>query len=880
MLICSAQMLSAATFKGIVVDETTGEPLLGAAVIVKGSTVGAATGLDGGFAIKISGGEATFVVSYMSYVTKEVVATSKEDLRIALTPDTQELDVVQVVTKVNLETEVNLQQERIASNVAIENIGVREMSLKGLSNVEDGVKKMTGISIAESGQVIVRGLGDRYSITTLNGLPIASPNPDNKLAPLDIFPSMAVKNITVSKVYDASSYADYSGAHIDIATKNLEGDDFFSIGFGVGADFNTIGQNFYKMDNVSIFSQPTYDTTINSLSGSEYSSYVKTHDLFDTTFDVETITGLPNFKGNFGWGHRYDVGRQKLSLLATGGINNSNETIEGRTYQALSSTGTVKNTYIEDSYKSSLDIAALASAGVTLRESDYMSYTFFYARNASNEFSHNTEGFNNDKSLYYETINNISRIYTMMANQLNGETKLSDKLQMNWSGSLTKTTSDEPDNRQLLLSTQSDGLYFYSDTGDETNRMYTALEESEYSGDIHFEYEMANDNKLKFGVAYKNKGRDFDVVQFRYNLGSLSADAVPNIYSMSDYLTLDNLAAGNYSLSFVSDYTKEYYAASSVLSAFVSSSLNFGERVLVDVGVRAESSSQYVDYQSAEDFEPQHNLLESMDLFPSLNVRYQLAERRQFRFAASRTITRPSFLEMAPYEYSESYGAAKVVGNADIENGYNYNIDLRYEAFFKGGDMFSITGYYKYLDNPIERVTQPVSGAIRYSFENTEKGLATGVEFEARKKLFGDLRLGVNGSYMYTQVNLQSDAIYTNSERELQGASPYLFNADLTYTPKINERQLSLALLYNLQGPRIYAVGLYRSGDIIQQAVNTLNFTASYEVSEKMSVSLKLSNLLALPYIYEQYMPANDTTYIVDEYRPGTSGDISVSFKF
>ena len=113
--------------------------------------------------------------------------------------------------------------ERQKATVAIENLGAKEMSVKGISNVQEGVKKITGISIASAGQLIVRGLGDRYSTTTLNGLPIASPNPDNKLIPLDLFPSSTVRNITVSKVYEAGTFADYSGAHIDISTKENTG---------------------------------------------------------------------------------------------------------------------------------------------------------------------------------------------------------------------------------------------------------------------------------------------------------------------------------------------------------------------------------------------------------------------------------------------------------------------------------------------------------------------------------------------------------------------------------------------------------------------------------------------------------------------------------
>ena len=166
--------------------------------------------------------------------------------------DAQALGEVSVVAKKNLEGERALQMERQKATLAIENLGAKEMSIKGISNVEEGVKKITGISIASAGQLIVRGLGDRYSTTTLNGLPIASPNPDNKLIPLDIFPASTVQNITVSKVYDASAFADYSGAHIDISTKENVGSDFLSINFNAGGKFNTLGKDFYRMDRDEI----------------------------------------------------------------------------------------------------------------------------------------------------------------------------------------------------------------------------------------------------------------------------------------------------------------------------------------------------------------------------------------------------------------------------------------------------------------------------------------------------------------------------------------------------------------------------------------------------------------------------------------------------
>lgn len=144
-----------------------------------------------------------------------------------------------------------------------------------------------------------------------------------------------------------------------------------------------------------------------------------------------------------------------------------------------------------------------------------------------------------------------------------------------------------------------------------------------------------------------------------------------------------------------------------------------------------------------------------------------------------------------------------------MQNGYNYNFDLRYERFGKNGDMISLTGYFKYLDSPIERIQALQGGATLHSFRNADNGMAAGVEVEFRKQLIKDLRLGANLSYMYTNVKLPEGGAYTNKERPLQGASPILANADLTYSPRFGEeRQLNLALLYNLQGSRIHAVGV------------------------------------------------------------------------
>ena len=186
LMTLAATAASAASFKGIVVDKSNSQPLIGVAIVVDGTTHGTSTDVDGRFELPLEKGRYRIVVSYISYRTQQLDIEVKEtmpEMRIEMEPESQELSAVTVKTRKNLESERILQRERMASEIAVENMGAKEMALKGISNVQEGVKKLTGISTASSGQLIVRGLGDRYSITTLNGQPIASPNPRQQTHP-------------------------------------------------------------------------------------------------------------------------------------------------------------------------------------------------------------------------------------------------------------------------------------------------------------------------------------------------------------------------------------------------------------------------------------------------------------------------------------------------------------------------------------------------------------------------------------------------------------------------------------------------------------------------------------------------------------------------
>ena len=879
LLVLSTMTAMAGNIKGTVLDKQTKEPLTGATIQITGTAQGVVADIDGNYTLNVNDGTYTITVRYIGYkdiLLNSIKVKAETLLNFEMESDAQALGEVSVVAKKNLEGERALQMERQKATLAIENLGAKEMSIKGISNVEEGVKKITGISIASAGQLIVRGLGDRYSTTTLNGLPIASPNPDNKLIPLDIFPASTVQNITVSKVYDASAFADYSGAHIDISTKENVGSDFLSINFNAGGKFNTLGKDFYRMDrDGSLFKTPSLDQKLIDMSLTDFEEYARHNRLFNTSFQVSKKTALPEFGGNIGFGKRFTLGGNEVSVLGSIGVSNDLQTMDNASIRTLEATGNTLNEFNYDSYSNELKIAALGNLGYSFRTSDHIGYTFFYARNAIDTYMRREGVDYEDHHLIGS--NNVTHIYSLQNHQVNGKHYFGKQWDLNWSGSYSKTSSDEPARRQVMFIREDDQIKLFKLNRQETMRYFGSLNEDEWVGDLTASYRFGDNNKLQAGFTYKDKNRDYMGTRFYYNLNKLNP-TITDIYDTDSFLNMENVENGSITIDRKKQPKDSYTAGNSIYAGYIATEYYPVAPLLVNLGVRYEISKQWVDYYT-DGGKAERSELNKNDLFPSLNMKYQMNEKNSLRFAFSRTVTRPSFIEMAPFLYQESYGSAQIRGNADLQNGYNYNIDLRYELFEKNGDMLSITAYYKHLKAPIERVQTLSGGSAVHSFRNADNGMATGVEIEFRKEIVKDLRFGVNGSYMYTNVKLPEGGAYTNSQRALQGASPYLANADLTYSPAFsNDRQLSVALLYNLQGPRIHSVGISGLGDIKQQPVHTLNFTGSYRFNRRFAVKLQVNDLLNQDILFKQEVPTTGDKVEVERFRKGTGFEVGFSY--
>lgn len=893
LLLLTPILINAQTFfKGTVKDKKTNESLTGVTISLKNTTTGTATNIEGNYQLEVNPGKYTLVASYISYNTIEYVDIEVKKgetkyIDFAMDESATDLGEVTVIARKNLEGERALTLERQKSAVAVENIGAKEMSIKGLSTVADGIKKITGISMEGNSKVYVRGLGDRYSMTSLNGFPIASPNPDNKLIPLTLFPTTIVKNITVSKVYEPSVFGDYSGAHINIETKENIGADFLTFALSTGGKTNTIFKDFYSSDKggqgipyLGIVSKSKLSSRIKNMHSDDFIDYTRQYDPFKTSFSIKKNSALPELGLEFGAGKSWKIGRQKLNAIVALNFNNGYTTKENAYNSLVNAQGNISSRSEYDEYMYETTTSGLGQISYSLRDNDMISYNILYVNNTEDIYSRRNiidpEGNDLIES------NSIYHIYSLLNNQLTGKHQFLGRLFADWQLSYGRTASDEPDRRQVVFARNTNNtLSLFKLNQQGTMRYFGELFEDEYNGEAKLKYNLNKadiPNHIRLGVSMRKKSRDFYSSNFYYDIKSINPQ-IDNIYNTDDYLGLSSIADGSITINKNSQPRNKYFADTRIAAAFIDFEFYPVKNLSISGGVRYEKSEQKVHYWT-DGAQDSIKKLNEGDFFPALNLKYMPKENQNLRFSVSRTVTRPSFTEMAPFEYQGSYASIKERGFAGIKNGYNLNFDLRYELFNKEGDMFSLGAYYKSLKTPIEAILA-YSGSLIKSYRNIDKGTAAGVELEIRKKITKDLKIDFNASYIYTQIDIPENTTYTDRKRRLQGASPYLVNLDINYAPSFGkDRSGSFSLVYNVQGPRISSAGIGGVNNINEEAFHSLDFISSYNINPKMKIKFQAKNLINQRVEFSQKVTDTGRTEIVEYYKKGLSLGIGFSMDF
>lgn len=857
--------------------ETGGQPLPFANVILKGTQKGAQTDFDGNFIINnVPVGTYIVEFSFVGYETKEkagVIVTDGADTKI-----TQELaagallDEVVIKTTVRKETEAALLLDQKKATTIKQSIGAQELARKGISDAAGAVTKISGISKQEGGgNVYVRGLGDRYLNTTYNGLTLPANNIEKKNMDLALFSSDVIQNVGVSKTYAANFYGDFAAGNVDIVAKEYTGDFFLEADLGSSINSNSIGENFVKSEGTGYFG------FYNRYKNNPY-AVILSHGVDPVSSN--SVTGLT---GSISAGKSWDVGEEsRLSVFATTSFGSN---FEYRRGQAANVTGAA-NTIFQDTEEFEFSRTTTAMANIVYRiNGDHkVKFNSLFINDATDEVSRfgiDGNGFNRstiaDSDDFGFFTQNVQFEQDMIfVNQITGTSRVNDQLKVDYGVGYNNVLARQPDRKRVALEQYDLALdndpttnaIFYNNVEYDNQRYFQNIEDNELNARINVTYDASEDLTFNFGYNGRTKERNFDNQRYGYEIINprtevqdvnnfneiFSNDNIGTIFNTSVFRPLDGFSQTNLPGNLENTYTGKL----NVHALYAEAIYNVGDKWSFVPGLRVERFNQKIDYNVINLADnPGSNEAKETFLLPSLNVKYALTEDQNLRFSVSRTVSNPEFKEVAPFVYENVID--RVGGNPDLLNDPAFstivNLDAKYEWFMERGEIFSIGAFAKVINDPVNLVTANDATGNQRFFRTGDKAEIFGVEVEARKTLLQDteennlLSAGINVTYTSTKQDLKTvsgtfDTSFNRDSDELQGASPLLMNADVSYTPTFGNYKPTANVVFSYFSDRIDALGSGQLGNIVEKGVPTLDFVWKNNITEHFEINASVKNLL------------------------------------
>ena len=868
--------------KGTIVDAKTKEPLIGASIMIDGSSQGTAADLDGKFSISTNlSGKLKITASYVAYKTEKIevnVLKNKETIiEIKLNPDERTLDEVEVVAKANRESENILLLEQRKALVATQAVGAKELSRKGISNAEAAVSQVSGVSKQDGVKnVFVRGLGDRYNVTLLNGFPIPSEDPEYKNISLDFFGTDVIQNIGVNKVFTADSYGDVGGAIIDIMSKELTRDRTFGVDLSAGFNSGVLKNDFLKQD------------------GSNYFGFANTQRPSENVFNFPN--SLDPSKIGAPINHSYGVYGGKAFRLANNPLSvflvASHSTDFSFTEEKIKNTttdGTIFQDQVGEKYSQNINQLILGNLSYGLNKKHNIYYNFMMVH-ANNQYVGEFQGLNAETHQDSETGEGFLRRQQtndnlLLTNQLFSTWKLSKKMRFNLGASYNAVKGLEPDRRENYLSKQTDGTYILTGSNRQ-RRFFSTLKENDFNVKTNIEYKLpdkfSNENSsILFGYNGRFVKDNFNALEYYFD--ALSGNFPIENLKLDDLYNQQNIDNGRFSMN--TGETNSYKVNKYINSAFTEVSYQLARKLLANIGFRYDNVDMTVDHH-VQHTAPGKVLLKKNYFLPSLNLKYDLNDKNTIRFGLSKTYTLPQSKEISPYQYVNISFASQ--GNPNIKSSDNYNADLKWDYYLSTSELISLTGFYKHILNPISRVDEGNSAGLLTYTNISDHATVGGVELEVRKNIFNQvdskservnkLSVGFNASYIYTGLKLQ---MLNTPERDshLEGASPLIANFDISYNYSKGVRNLNTSLVFKYFSSRIHTIGSRSYNDIIEEGVPTMDFISSYKFNKHFSAKLKFTNILNPSYKLTRKVNDTNENIVLNEFKKGQNISLGISYE-
>jgi TonB-dependent receptor len=783
----------------------------------------------------------------------------------------------------------------------------------GDSSVADGLKRVSGLNLQGGKFVYIRGLGERYSSTVLNGSTLPSPEPINRVVPLDLFPSSIIESVLVQKTFSAQYPAEFAGGTIQMRTKVVPDEPFFTLSSGVGYSGNTTGHDglVYKggNDDWQGTDDGTRDLSAPLKAAIAGDRQLRPNNMFYregfTPAELETIgESLPNnyttqtksiqpdtsLSANFGTA--FYPGDFRLGALGNLSYSNSWDTLEvTRNTYASNSEGelSLANEQVFRSTEQSVDSSMFFTAGAQYADAHTLKATVLQIHKMD-DLAGNLTGYLATEGQMIDQTRLEWIEQDLLSTQIDGEHLFNDlnELTINWHYNESRAKREAPDMREYRYDLDpASNRYKFSLRGDANTRMWSALEDQNkdigISVGMFLQTPFNTSTQFNAGLSRAEKDRDSEIRRFTYfDQGGASVDSELQFRgSLDEIINADTIGGRGFQLRETTRPTDNYVASQQLDAWYAEADIEVSYNFRLLAGLRGEESAQYV--QTFDLFNKQaapiESELNSKDVFPALTGTLILDQwDMQLRGSYSETISRPDFRELSPSPFTHPVTGYIIVGNPDLTVAYIKNFDTRWEWYMSADESVSIGLFYKEFEAPIEAVIKP-GAANERTFINAREATTRGIEFDAYRWLgsvherLDNVYLAANLTLIESEVAIRPEnaGILTNPTRPLQGQADYIANLQLGYDDGFTQKG---SFVYHITGAKIREVGILGAPDVMDEAYGELDFAYTRYWGENLELSFKAKNLL------NSRQETTQGGLDVNSFREGRSASLGVTWTF
>lgn len=880
---------------GTVLDEKSGEPLIGASVQLEGTTIGASCDLDGRYVIRnVPHGTHSLLIASMGYTPKritEVSVLNGEPVKIdaSLIEAVTELKPIEVTAERARATESSVLIKRRAAVNVTDGVSAELIKKSGDSHAGDALRRVVGVSVVDGRNLVVRGMGGRYSNVQLNGASLPSPEPEKREIPLDLFPGGLLDEVVATKTFTPDKPGNFSGGSVDLTTKEFPTRLSYSISSSASYNSATTNERILSANAsrgipVELQNQAWAATDSSreaageALARSQWtptaseaplnSSYAITAGNQYALGEHQTL-GLV---GAFTYGRSYKVQNAFYSEYTFGDPS--------LTYNVVK--GTKNNSY-----------GGVGNATFALGENNKLSLKSLYSRSEDEEARHavgvdDEWGENEDIRLRFTRRD----IFSL---QLNGEHRIPWLLgsTVNWRAVSSDATRDEPLNRSNFYQLE------YDDKGEVESRtwrtngysgasIFTYLDDNDAHGAIDWTIPLGfgGSSKIKFGTLFQNKTRAFQAQRYRFV--STGGQTPRNDYA-ENIFTPENIGPdrkSQYKLESGTFADDRYNVNEHTTAGYAMAEIPVTGRLRIIGGARYENFDMGLVSGNRQNL-AQDTLvpLKTADWLPMGSVILGLSERMNVRGVFSQTLARPEYRELAPFSFQDYALGRPTQGNPNLKTCYIQNYDLRWEYYPAPNEILAVSFFWKRFDDPIERHVIDGSSRLINTLVNSDEASNRGIELEARKSLgfFGDKlsRMTIGGSLalVESEVTISGADQSYSVERPLTGQSPYVVNLIGSYTSPSGKTDITV--LYNAFGDRVISLDKIDQDPYYEQTRHSIDMTVGYKFWNTFAFKFAARNLLNEEYVETQKQVdgvSAGKTVVTEKYELGRSISLGLSY--